>query len=682
MRFNEKYLCPLLLMLVWGAGLYPSPLQAEPLALTGDWTYQHASVTPSQFNEQYTANFSQHLDLTELMAVDTTVRYIRRSEAESTRENMIPSVAYSINNYLFSFNLSGTADEEINHDLGDKGNRSLAVNWNSAWQRQLWVPAVTANFNQNWRDDTVSPYRQDADATGAGASLDWDLALARVFYSANTHEDTDYVSGGQAKGQAHLTRIETDAAFWHGQGALSLAQQYAYSKNENRARVEAGIALIPLTVSAYHGETLPDPATLSVNAALTDGNKDNPAVTVNNPINPMNIGIRTNFRPVDRVYLYTDRALSMATSSQFSWDLYTSNNNVDWTLTQTSLLASYNPGLQRFEFVVPGPDAEFVKLVAVRDPAITVVNFTEIEAYQAVSATDPSIVVQDDQHSAQTDANLRVQLRPDLQLTSTFSYLQNSSSAGSDMTNTGMNSGVTWNPGRDWSMRLSGNFNSRTRKDALSDDLRAYGVSLGFPTIPTVHSNMGITQTELYEGGKKVNIGTHYTLQFIADLYTDLTSRLNLAVHDNDDVLRATGNQIASSQLTLTARLLPGLVADWSGTYSKLSDHTNVFVSDSFLNWRLSERLFVQAGLNGSWGGVTDTAALSAGFDLALSDTMQVSLNQRREISPVTGNITSLDWRWTINPYISMITNGAYLYGGVSDEWNITSRLSTRLVNF
>lgn len=655
-------------------------LCAEPLALTGDWGYQHSSTSSSQFTENYTANFRQRLDLTELMAVDTTLRYSRRTEPMATRQDVIPSLSYFINNYLFSFNVSGTADEEINQSQGNKSNRSLAANWNSAWQRQLWVPTVAANFNQNWRDDTVSPHLQEANATAAGGSLDWDLALAKVFYGANTHDDSDFVNGNQSKGQTQLTRIETGASFLNGLGTVSLSQQYAYTNNENRARVEAGVALLPVMVSAYHGEAAPDPTTLSINTALTDGNKDTIAVTVKNPIHPMNIGIRTNFKQADRAYLYTDTALSAATSSQFSWALYSSNNNADWTLEQTAMLVSYNVVRQRFEFVISGAAHELLKVVAVHDPAITAVNFTELEVYQAVNASDPSVAVEDNQANYQTDANLFLQLRPDLQLTSSVAYLQTNTNLGSNMTNTGLNSGMTWNPKQDWTLRLSSNLNTRTRTNALTDETRYYGFSVGFPTIPTVHSSLGVTLSELYTGSEQMNMGTNYSLQFIADLYTDLTSRLNLSLNQNDNLLIDSGDQVASSQLGLTARLLPGLIVDWSGTYSRSSDDASTFSSFTFLSWRLSDRLSVQSGFNGSWGE-TETAMLSCGFDMALNDKMQVSLNQRRDISPETNNITALDWRWTINQYISMIVGGAFLYGGVRDEWNVSSRLSTRLVN-
>jgi len=658
-----------------------SELGAESLALTGNWEYQASSANTDQLVERYAADFSHHLDLTELMALDATIRYNRLSESEEQRQDVVPSFSYLINNDLFLFNLSGSADEELNDSPRNRHNRSLAANWNSVWEKQAWLPTMSLNLNQNWQGDDLETQRQDSESKGGGGSLDWDLALARVFYRFNTHENDDLESGSRSLANNQLARVETDASFWGGRGTVSLSQQLAYGSNENRARLEGGIALIPVSVSAYSGEALPTPVILSLNSSLTDGDKEVTAVTVNNPLRPLNLGLGVNFRQVDRIYLYTDSVLSAATSAQFGWEFYSSNNNRDWTLERAQLLGTYNPIFRRFEFVVPAQDKEFLKLVAVRDPAITSVNFTEIEAYQAVTDTGQAIVVNDDQESRQTDANLALQLRPDLQLTSNVNYAQYKSSLSADVTNTNLNSGLTWTPAQEWSVRLNNALNTRDRDNDLADEAHSYGLMVGFPTLPTVDSVVGVTLSEYYEGGEKTTTGTNYTLQVIADLYTDLNARFNVSLNQFDAPLTETGSETASTQLNLTARLLPGLVADWSGTYTTFSDQDSTIASEARLNWRLTDRLSVDGRVNGSWGG-TDLADIAGGFDLALTETMQLSLNQRREISPDPSNITSLDWRWAINQSLSMLTSGAFLYGGERDEWNITSRVNTRLTNW
>ena len=680
MRRNKIFFASMLFMLGWLGGVAAPTLHADPLALTGELAYQHASAGVSQFNQDYTADYNNHVDLTQVMALDTTLRYNLRSDAQSTRQNWVPSLSYLINNDLFLFNLSGTADEQVDQGQGGKSNRSLGANWNSAWQKQLWLPAVTTNFNRYWQDDSSLTHPQEAAATSSGANLDWDLALAKVFYSANTHENRDQLSGDRSKNQVQLTRIETDASFWHGLGTVFLSQQYGAVDSQYGSQVIGGIALMPVSVAAYHGETVPDPATLSANAALTDGDKETTAVTVINPIHPMNIGIRINFSQADRVYLYTDIVLSAATSAQFSWALYSSNNNVDWQLEQASLSGPYNPVLQRFEFVIAGQTKEFLKLVAVNDPAITAVNFTEIEVFRAVNATGSFLEQQDTQTTNQTNANLSLQLRSDLQLTSSVSYLRNNYTMGADMTTTDVTSGLAWNPNPDWSVRLNGNRNSRDRGQSFADETRSYGVSIGFPTLPTVDSMVGVTLMQLYQQNRLVTNGMNYTLQLIADLYADLNARFNFTLNQNDEQLPEAAGQSTSSQLLLSARFVPGLVVDWSTTYGTSSVQDSTIDSGVRLNWRLTERLSVQGGVDGSWGE-TNVQDVSCGFDLALTDTMQLSLTQRREISPEASNITTFDWRWTINRYLFMMTSGAFLYGGPEDEWNFSSRLSTRLLH-
>ncbi|MBA3015988.1 MAG: hypothetical protein KKD63_06555 [Proteobacteria bacterium] len=683
MRFRKKHVCCMQLVLFWLGDVSFSEVHAGPMALSADWTYQDSSERAGHLAEAYTADYSARHDLTELMSMDTTLRATSRSDFDSTRQNVIPSLSYLINNDIFFFNLSGTANEEFSDSVhGDRSNRSLAANWNSAWGRQVWwLPGVNLNFNQNWQQDSLTPSLLDAESTNQGASLDWDLLLARVFYRYNTSESSNQIFGNEHQTKDQLARIETDASFWQGKGSVSLSQQIANVKTDSLARVVGGFALLPVSVSAYHGEAVPNPVTLSVNGALTDGDRDGVAVTVNNPVHPMNIGLRINFQQIDRIYLYTETALSTAISAQFTWDLYTSNNNIDWVLVQTSISGVYNTFEKRFEFVIPPQVKEFVKLVAVNDPAITAVNFTEIEAFQAIAASSSTVALNNTYDTYQTNASMNLQLRSDLQLTSNVAYMKNENSAGYDMTSTGVSSGLSWNPNPDWSVRVSGNQNSRQRTESIDDETRGYGVSVGFPTIPSVDSMVGVTLSEYYEGVTKTSISHNYTLQFIAELYRDLNGRLNFNVTQSDNLLYDNQAETVSTRVGLIARLVPGLVADWSIMVSDTSGQGSTIASDAIMTWRFTDILALRGNINGSWG-VDDATTASASVDVGLTDTMQLSLTQRREFAPETSNISAIDWRWSITRYLSMMTSGAILWGGVSDEWNVVSRVNTRFTNF
>lgn len=683
MRFKKKHICIVQLCLVWlGDGAF-AEVHAGPMALSADWTYQGSSERAGYLSEFYTADYSARHDVTELMSMDTTLRCTSRNETDSSRQNVTPSLSYQINNDLFFFNLSGTADEEFNDsEQGDRSSRYLAANWNSAWGRQVWwLPRINLDFNRNWQEDSLTPSRLDSESTNHGANLDWDLSLARLFYRYNTYESINSIFGNEAKIRDQLTRIETDASFWQGKGVVTLSQQFASVNTDTLARVEGGYALLPITVAAYHGEAIPNPVTLVVNGPLTDGNRDGVAVTVNNPVHPMNIGIRTNFQQVDRVYLYTDTALSQAIAAQFRWEFYTSNNNLDWTTVPGSLTISYNTLEKRFEFVVPSSAKEFVKLVAVNDPAITAVNFTEIEALQAITADSSTIALSDTRDTYQTNATMSLQLRSDLHLTSNATYLKNESSTGYNLISTGVSSGLSWNPNPDWAVRVNSNQNQRERTGVIDDETRSYGISVDFPTIPSVDSMVGVTLSEYYEGAIKTSINHNYTLQFLAELYRDLNGRLNFDFIQSDNLLYGNESETLSTTMGFTARLVPGLVADWSTTLSDTSGQGSTISSDAIMTWRFTDSLSLRGNINGSWGE-TDATTASAGFDVGLTDTMQLSLTQRREFAPESSNISALDWRWSITQYMSMMTSGVILWGGVRDEWNVVSRVNTRFTNF
>lgn len=683
MRFRKKYVCCVQLFLVGLGNAVFSEVHAGPMALSADWTYQGASERTGYLAESYTANYSTRHDVTELMSMDTTLRATSRSDIDSKRQNVTPSLSYLINNDLFFFNLSGTANEEFsNSEQGDRSNRSLAANWNSAWGRGVWwLPGLNLNFNKNWQADSLTPSRIDSQSTYQGANLDWDFALARVSYRHNANSSNNLISDTEYQTKDQQLRIETNASFWQGKGSASLSQQINNVNTESLSRAAGGTALLPVLVSAHHGESVPDPVTLPVNGALTDGNLDGVALTINNPVRPMNIALRINFQQVDRIYLYTDTALSTAVASQFRWDIYTSNNNIDWVLAQTSIAGTYNSVEKRFEFMVPPYVKEFVKLVAVNDPAITAVNFTEIEAYQALAADSTTVAASNTNNSYQTNVSMGLQLRPDLQLSSNATYLKNDSSAGYEMTTTGVSSGLAWNPNPDWSVRVSGNQSRRERAGVINDESRGYGISVGFPTVPAVDSVFGLSLSEYYEGAIKTSLSYNYTLQFIAEIYRDLNGRLNFNVTQSDNLQNDVQTETVSTRMGLTARLVPGMVADWSIIVSETASQAATIGSDAIVTWRLTDNLAVRGTLNGSWGE-SDSTTASAGLDVGLTDNMQLSMTQRREFAPVISNISTLDWRWTITRYLSMMTSGAILWGGEQDEWNVVSRVNTRFTSF
>ncbi len=116
---------------------------------------------------------------------------------------------------------------------------------------------------------------------------------------------------------------------------------------------------------------LPIQGALSANPALIDGN-----LTASSGINiglppivggdtrPRNIGVDFfNATEVNELYVWVDRALPAQIASSFSWDIYISSDNQNWTFFQTLSSAPFGPFQNRFDLNFPNVTTRYIKVV-------------------------------------------------------------------------------------------------------------------------------------------------------------------------------------------------------------------------------------------------------------------------------------------------------------------------------
>jgi hypothetical protein len=94
---------------------------------------------------------------------------------------------------------------------------------------------------------------------------------------------------------------------------------------------------------------------LSNDASFLLTDNDQPPTTLDiDPTNdPMNLGIQVNFTTIDTIHLKTLDDISSYADS-FEWDLYSSDNGVDWELERLRVEFMYDAVEQRFEFQTDG----------------------------------------------------------------------------------------------------------------------------------------------------------------------------------------------------------------------------------------------------------------------------------------------------------------------------------------
>lgn len=658
---------------------YYNTVEAETLSLTGNWKYQDTNAASDEFSERYSFTTGKRFEFTDAMSLDSSIRFNRAKDETLTRENLAPSVSYLINNDLFMFNLSGAANEEFNSKNAEKSNKSLAANLSSAWEMKQWIPQVGVNYNQSWQEDDHNPNLTNSENRSTGLNIQWGFLLSKLFYTYNLNENKNKVTGGSGNVSSHFARYQTSRSFWREKVSVNFSQQYNGSDNKNILPVNGGIALLPMSVAGFSGE-VSSPAgnySLATNSDLTDTDVTDRAVTTTHDVNYLNIGFKTNYQTVTTLYLYTSTNLSFAAHSAFSWDLYSSTANATWTLEKSGLSATYDSLNNRFVIDISGYTREYLGVVAATDAGAILVSFSEVEIYQEISASGSQTLVKNRTSSQQTDVNLSFKITNDLQLTSNLTYEQNNNSVGTDSHSTKVSNGINWFLADGMTLRANANFISRKRDNTPEDQTRSYGLSLEFLPLATVDTVLGVTLFELYESDQKLSESYNYNLQMVARLYEDLDARLDATFTQSDDNVTGSKSNNTSARMHLTARLIPGLVATLSSNYSKSSGATADVESTVNLHWRLSEMLAVTSTYSQAWTS-SESASMSTGFELALTRNMQISFMYGRSIRPDSSQTTSLNWKWTISKYISMITTGSYQDGYGGEAWSVMNQLSTR----
>ncbi len=199
-----------------------------------------------------------------------------------------------------------------------------------------------------------------------------------------------------------------------------------------------GEVAVPLTVFAGLSALSDTPliAPLAQNPLLVDGNLTAGAgVDLGLPVPPAdtqarNIGVDfLNPAKVSRFLVWVDRDLPIEITNSFSWDIYSSIDNVVWRQETTVAVAPFGPFERRFQVDFPAITARYVKVV-VRPLAAAVVNssnyphilVTEIQPFMVQPPGDVRTTLTQTTHLVNTDVRFRILNAPALYYEGSFFY--------------------------------------------------------------------------------------------------------------------------------------------------------------------------------------------------------------------------------------------------------------------
>jgi len=381
-------------------------------------------------------------------------------------------------------------------------------------------------------------------------------------------------------GSTETTELNQNLRGAYSDSFLGGRLSFATSANieEDRLNVSASVpgATVAVQVFPFAGlSTITDTPTLgalTTNPALIDGN-----LTVSAGINiglpspgsdlrPRNIGLDfLNPTEVNDLRVWVDRTLPPAVAASFSWDIYTSNDNLSWTFYTTATSATFGPFLNRFDIPFAAVNTRYIKVVvnplnaavsgASSFPTIAV---TELQAFTTQTVTQATRqTLTSSTEMSNTSARFRIFNVPLLYYD--FSYFYDKTSSG-QVTETMSN-------GLELTQRLTSMLSTSAqveREDGTQANEKrtayVYNASLLATPYRTITNALVFSGTDATVGGHK-NDTTSVFLNSSANVYKgfDLGMSAGRTAETENN-----GERFTSDTASLSANVVPYKNMTWS----------------------------------------------------------------------------------------------------------------------
>ncbi len=389
------------LLLVLALGIWPSDeargLLADRIQARLDLTAvqtESGDLRDENYRQDYNAVYTrQLLPYLNLMGSFRYFKYdVMQEEVESLwSKEMNPRA--ELNWKHPSFHFGAGASRRDSWALGGLGVlRTDAMNFTFR-TRNPNLPVAIASYDWHRSLETGSGAPRDLLDQRLQAGISYTKGGSSLGYTQTRRLSENLLPGLETEQLDHMVRWSSSLSGLEG-GRVYLSSYYTFIRSERTDRVlSAGAILerIPLLLSLYAFDTAPEFGALDELAGLSDEDTATPVdppVDIGGDNENQNLGADLGFaRPVSSAFVYTDRA----SSASLVWDLYTSEDNLDWTSQAASLSGNFNASLNRYEIEFAEVEARYVKVVNRGFNEVAEVLVTELEFYQALQAEEQDV---------------------------------------------------------------------------------------------------------------------------------------------------------------------------------------------------------------------------------------------------------------------------------------------------
>lgn len=218
----------------------------------------------------------------------------------------------------------------------------------------------------------------------------------------------------------HTGRVAYAGSFLDRRILLNTTYDVLYQevKTVTEGQGEVSFQIFPFAGLSKIDNTLPPaPMTLDPNPALVDANTTASAgidLVADPPWVRRQIGLDfLNPTEVNQLFVWVDRELTFTIASSFSWDVYTSEDNLNWTHRAGPTTAPFGLFQNRFEIKFPNVTTRYIKVVTTplhRGLPFVPSNIfvTELQAFLNKPAVDVTGKTKRASHTYNLDAKVRL----------------------------------------------------------------------------------------------------------------------------------------------------------------------------------------------------------------------------------------------------------------------------------
>jgi len=343
-----------------------------------------------QFIQVYTMGLTKTLTPKVNFFADLAINVTDEDDKRTTLFS--PKLRLNVNNEYF--------DAETGYRLTEKGLDILGMRSDeNRYTDELWnihlitksekYPKLRLRYSEGRSYDYLDKHQTDSKATNFSGDADYRWRFFGFNYGYKKNVTDNYVSESTQKTDTHNGRINFYKSFWENK--ITTTGSYVISHSKTKTTTHRQDVSVDEKQRAYHGlyarDTTPTVGALdNTYDILIDGDKGTSSgIDIGGSGSTyQNIGLDLNYQTeIEEIRLYTTDV--SFTASNFSWAVYYSNDNLNWTLITNSANFVYDSEENIFTILFARTKARYFKVVNTSNDFVAEIYVTEVEAYSTTT---------------------------------------------------------------------------------------------------------------------------------------------------------------------------------------------------------------------------------------------------------------------------------------------------------